>query len=89
VAANASDAIYCDALARNAVHAAMAGKTDIVVGYMHNLFTHAPLSLVTAHRRRVDPDGALWLAVTETTGQPRLVAPERRAEGVYVPESKP
>jgi len=89
VAANASDAIYCDALARNAVHAAMAGKTDIVIGYMHHLFTHAPLSLVTAHKRRVDPDGALWLAVTETTGQPRLVAPERRAHGVYLPESRP
>lgn len=72
VPANAQDAIFCDALARNAVHAGMAGKTDIVVGRMHRVFTHVPLALVTSRRKQVNPDGGLWLAVTEATGQKLL-----------------
>jgi 6-phosphofructokinase 1 len=70
--ANAGDSIFCDALARNAVHAGMAGKTDLLIGRAHGIFTHVPLSLVNRERKRVDPDGAMWLAVTEATGQPKL-----------------
>ncbi len=84
VPANAGDAILCDSLARHAVHAGMAGKTDIVVGRWHRSFTHLPLSVATASRKRLDPDGELWLAVTETTGQPRLTAP-RGPRDVVVP----
>jgi 6-phosphofructokinase 1 len=72
VPANANDSIFCDILARNAVHAGMAGKTDLVIGSRHNVFTHVPLELATSTRKQIDPDGALWLAVTETTGQPSL-----------------
>jgi 6-phosphofructokinase 1 len=72
VPANAHDSIFCDSLARNAVHAGMAGKTDIVIGRLHRVFTHVPLGLLTSMRKRVNPDGALWLAVTEATGQPSL-----------------
>ncbi len=82
VPANAQDSIFCDALARNAVHAGMAGKTGIIVGRTHRIFTHVPLELVTRERKCIDPDGDLWLAVTETTGQPPLRAPgvERKSE---------
>ncbi len=72
VPANAHDAIFCDSLARNAVHAGMAGKTDIVIGRIHRVFTHLPIPIAVGQKKRVNPDGALWLAVTETTGQPRL-----------------
>ena len=72
VPANASDSIFCDALARHAAHAAMAGKTDLLIGRAHGIFTHVPLAMATRSAKRVDPDGALWLAVTEATGQPRL-----------------
>jgi 6-phosphofructokinase 1 len=72
VPANAQDAIFCDALARHAVHAGMAGKTGILIGRTHRIFTHVPLDVVTRQRKRIDPDGDLWLAVTETTGQPPL-----------------
>ncbi len=78
--ANAHDSIFCDALARNAVHAGMAGKTDLLIGRAHRIFTHVPLALATSERKRVDPDGATWLAVTEATGQPRLQA-ERDPSG--------
>lgn len=72
VPANAHDAIFCDALARNAVHAGMAGKTDLVIGSVHRIFTHVPLAVVTGRRKQVNPDGSLWLSVTEATGQPPL-----------------
>jgi len=70
--ANAHDSIFCDALARHAVHAGMAGKTDLIIGRAHGIFTHVPLSLVTGAHKRISTDGPTWLAVTESTGQPRL-----------------
>jgi len=72
VPANAIDAVFCDELARYAVHAAMAGKTDVMIGRWHRSFTHVPLELALAEKKRIDPDKELWLAVTETTGQPRF-----------------
>lgn len=76
VRANASDAIFCDSLARHAVHAAMAGYTDVLVGRWHRHFTMVPLAVTTGRTRRIDPDGALWLQVLETTGQPLLLPPD-------------
>ena len=73
VPAGAMDAVFCADLARDAVHAAMAGKTDMMIGRLHRVFTHVPLPLVLSATKRIDPDGELWLAVTESTGQPRFV----------------
>jgi 6-phosphofructokinase 1 len=73
VRADANDAIFCDELARAAVHAAMAGKTDVMVGRWHRAFTHVPLPLALSEKKRIDPDRELWLAVLETTGQPHFV----------------
>jgi 6-phosphofructokinase 1 len=70
---NAADSIFCDQLARCAVHAAMAGKTDVVIGQWFGVTTHVPIPIATAQRKQVDPHGALWLAVTVATGQPRLI----------------
>ena len=72
VPANASDRIFCDSLARSAVHAAMAGKTDMVVGRWCGLFTHVPIPVATDGRKKIDPEGTLWLSVVEATGQPSL-----------------
>ncbi|MHB1307346.1 MAG: ATP-dependent 6-phosphofructokinase [Limisphaerales bacterium] len=71
VAANCEDAILCDQLARHAIHAGMAGKTNVVIGLMNGVFTHLPIPLVTSQKRHVDPSGALWNSVLATTGQPR------------------
>lgn len=73
VRADAIDAVFCDELARYAVHAAMAGKTDIMIGRWHRSFTHVPLALALSEKKRIDPDKELWLAVIETTGQPRFM----------------
>lgn len=70
VPASPQDNVYCSRLAQNAVHAAMAGKTEMLVGRWHGTFMHLPLDLVTHGRRKVDPKGELWHSVLENTGQP-------------------
>ena len=57
-------------LAHAAVHAALSGRTEMMVGRWHGRFVHVPMSLVTGTRSVVDPEGDLWLAVLEATGQP-------------------
>ena len=71
VPANPHDSVYCLRLGHNAVHAAMSGRTEMVVGRWHGRFVHVPMSLAIRERYRVDPDGDLWLSVLESTGQPR------------------
>lgn len=68
--ANANDSKFCFQLAQNAVHAAMAGRTDFVVGVWQNDFTILPISLATSKRKIVDLEGSLWGSVLEATGQP-------------------
>jgi 6-phosphofructokinase 1 len=70
VPANGYDAVYCLRLAQAAVHAAMAGRTSMVVGRWHGRFVHLPISLATGSRNQVDPNGDLWMSVLEATGQP-------------------
>ncbi len=69
VPANSEDAVLCDQFARNAVHAAMAGKTDFIVGFW-NSFTLLPILMATAKRQQVQPNGFLWRSVISATGQP-------------------
>jgi 6-phosphofructokinase 1 len=68
--ANANDSKFCFQLAQNAVHAAMAGRTDFVVGYWQSSFTVLPILLATKERKKVDIEGDLWWSVLEATGQP-------------------
>jgi 6-phosphofructokinase 1 len=68
--ANANDSKFCSLLAQNAVHAAIAGKTDFVVGFWNNHFTLLPIPMVVAKRKKIDMVGELWWNVLETTGQP-------------------
>jgi len=57
-------------LARHAVHAAMAGKTGMVVALWHQRYVHLPVQLVAEGRRKVDVEHDLWRSVLESTGQP-------------------
>lgn len=68
--ANANDSKFCNLLAQNAVHAALAGKTDFVVGYWNYEFTLIPISMAVAKRKKIDVKGELWWNVLEATGQP-------------------
>ena len=69
VPANTNDRVYCGLLGRNAVHAAMAGKTNMVVARLLDRFVHLPLQLVTRRRRQIDIKSNYWRSVIATTGQ--------------------
>ena len=70
VPANPYDSVYCIRLAHAAVHAAMAGRTEMVVGRWHGRFVHIPMALAISSRNQVDPEGDLWMTVLEATNQP-------------------
>jgi 6-phosphofructokinase 1 len=71
VPASPSDSVYCWNMARNAVHAAMAGNTELLIGRWHGRFVHVPMPLATRGRKQVDPGDDVWTSVIEATGQPR------------------
>ncbi len=68
----ASDNVFCLQLAQHAVHAAMCGRTEMVVGLKGDDFIHVPIAAAVSRRNVIDPDGELWRSVTEATGQPLL-----------------
>lgn len=70
VPASPSDSVYCWNMARNAVHAALAGNTRMIIGRWHNRFVHVPMELATRKRKEVDKHSDLWLSVVEATSQP-------------------
>ena len=72
VHANASDAVFCENLARNAVHAGMAGKTSMLIGHWNNQFVLIPMKLTAGKRKNVKPTGSLWRSALEATGQGSL-----------------
>lgn len=72
VPANANDRVYCGFLGQHAVHAAMAGRTEMVVAKIMDRYVHIPLDLVTKKRRKLDIRLGLWRAVLESTGQGEL-----------------
>ena len=71
--ANANDHVFCSFLGRDAVHAGMAGKTNMLVGHWNNHFVHVPMKASAGKRKQVSPQGKLWLTVLEATGQSSLV----------------
>ncbi len=70
VPANAWDRVLTDRMARGAVHAAMAGKTDTMMGYWNQEIVHVPISTAISKKRRLRLDSDIWNAVLATTGQP-------------------
>jgi 6-phosphofructokinase 1 len=69
VPANSNDRVYCGFLGQFAVHAAMAGKTGMVVSKVYGRYVHLPLELVTRKRKKLDMTSDYWRAVLESTGQ--------------------
>lgn len=67
--ANANDHVFCSFLGRDAVHAGMAGKTRLLIGFWNNNLVHVPLSASAGKRKQVDKHGKLWNSVLEATGQ--------------------
>jgi 6-phosphofructokinase 1 len=68
--ASADDSILCSRLGQNAVHAALSGRTKMIVGLWNNTFTHVPITAVISRKKQLDPSSPEWLSVLESTGQP-------------------
>jgi len=71
--ANPDDSIYCERLGNAAAHAAMAGKTKLIIGLVNNEFVHLPIKLVITHRNKVDPESSLWRDTLDATHQPAMM----------------
>ena len=79
VPARGTDAIRCYLLARNAVHAAMAGRTNCVVGNPHSSnysYCLVPIALAAVERQKVDLASDLWKAVMDATCQLHYFLPD-------------
>jgi 6-phosphofructokinase 1 len=71
VPANTWDRVLANQMGRYAVHAAMAGRTDTLIGVRHDELIHVPLNTVTTRSRHLELNSDLWMAVLSSTGQPR------------------
>ena len=68
--ANPHDSAFCLMLGHNAVHAGMAGRTGMIVGFWNHQITHVPTPLAVSQRKKIDPEGWIWSSVLASTGQP-------------------
>jgi 6-phosphofructokinase 1 len=75
VPASGTDQILCHRLAENAVHAAMAGKTNVVTGFWNRSFVNLPIPVATFERQKIDIKGSLWRSVIASTGQEKYFTP--------------
>jgi 6-phosphofructokinase 1 len=71
--ANPHDAALCLLFGHNAVHAGMAGRTGMIVGFWNHQFTHVPISIAVSQRKKIDPDGWVWSSVLASTRQPTVM----------------
>jgi 6-phosphofructokinase 1 len=69
--ANPRDSSFCLLLGHNAVHAGMAGKTNMLVGHWNGEFSHVPITLAVSSRKKINPNGKFWSTVLSCIGQPR------------------
>ena len=68
--ANPEDAVFAVILAQMAVHAAMAGKTNLLVGRVNHRFVHIPIRKAIEKRKKVDVAGVTYQAILDNTGMP-------------------
>ena len=73
--AHPTDSIYCARLGTHAAHAAMAGKTEVLISQVNNVFVHLPTAMAVSRRNYVNPESSLWRDVLAVTRQ----APQMRA----------
>ena len=69
VPANVDDSLYCANLGQNAVHAAMAGKTSMMVTLWNDKYVHVPIVSAIKRSKKVYLNSRFWHSVLECTGQ--------------------
>ncbi len=70
--ANSNDRIFCGFLGQHAVHAGMAGKTNMMISLWNNEYVHVPIRAAVGKRKQVELEGNMWMSVLESTGQASL-----------------
>ena len=65
--ASTVDSLLCEQFARHAAHAAMAGKTDLLIGMVHGEFVHVPLPVSIGQKQRLSPESDWWTTVMAIT----------------------
>ncbi|KAJ1498200.1 hypothetical protein HMI54_012885 [Coelomomyces lativittatus] len=65
-----TDAIFTVSLAHQAVHAAMAGKTNCIIGLVHDEYVHIPIKKAIEFRKKVDVNSILYQTLLNNTGMP-------------------
>lgn len=65
--ANAIDSSFCLQLGNYATHAAMAGRTNCMIGFWNQHFCLVPIELALSRRKSVDINGPIWRFVREIT----------------------
>ncbi len=71
--ANPNDSLFCERLGANAVHAAMSGKTNMLISCINDVLVHLPIEQAVKQKKRIDPESPLWRDVLEATGQPVMM----------------
>jgi len=71
--ADPDDSIYCERLGNAAVHAAMAGKTKLIIGLVNNEFVHLPIRTVITHRNKINPESSMWRDTLDAVNQPAMM----------------
>jgi 6-phosphofructokinase 1 len=71
--ANPHDSAFCLLMGHNAVHAGMAGRTGMIVGFWNHQFTIVPIPIAGAHAKKIDPASRLWSSVLASTGQTAIL----------------
>jgi 6-phosphofructokinase 1 len=64
------DAIFAAQLGQMAAHAAMAGRTNMIIGMVHNEFVHMPIEKCIQFRKKVDVYGSTFQVYLDCSGQP-------------------
>lgn len=70
--ADADDSVFCFRLGENAVHAAMTGRTGLLISQLNGHFVHIPLVRAVEKRKKIITNSAFWQSVLDNTGQPDL-----------------
>ena len=73
IPATPKDSLFCARLAYDAVHAALSGRTKMVIGRWNGSFVHIPSTLISKGRKFVEPNENVWQSVLEATGQPSQI----------------
>lgn len=69
VPANPHDSEYCHVFGQHAVHAAMTGRSGVMIGHVNHSFVHVPIPAATKEPRRIHANDPIWQRVLEATGQ--------------------